>query len=148
MAHTSTSREVLEKTKQEHDALREKLRRIHEALASVEIKSDVIVNLLLDFQSALQVHFANEESGGFFNEVTTHSPHFTYRTDTLYVEHGELLHNAMELCRFATAGNHTATWWRALSSQFHVFSKELMCHESEENKLLQQVYQDDIGTSD
>jgi hypothetical protein len=148
MGLTLNSREALENTKQEHDALRDKLRRIHEVMIGVEIKADAIATLLLDLKNALQAHFANEESGGFFNQLTTHSPHLAYQTDTLCVEHGQLLYKAMELYQFATAGSRSMDWWRALGYQFHAFSRELMHHESEENKLLQQIYQDDIGTSD
>jgi hypothetical protein len=45
----------------------------------------------------------------------------------------------------ATGGNLSVAWRLDLSSEFHAFTKELMHHESEENKLLQQAYQEDIG---
>jgi hypothetical protein len=59
-----------------------------------------------------------------------------------------MLHTASELARFASAGSGSESWWRELNSRFHVFSKELMHHEGEENQLLQEAYQDDIGSKD
>jgi hypothetical protein len=147
MELTSGNREVFEKTKLEHDALREKLRCIHDVLAGVEINAEAVASLLQDFQNALQIHFANEESDGFFSEITNRSPHLISQADKLCIEHGHLLHKAMELCRFATSGNLSAVW-RGLGSEFHAFSKELMHHEREENQLLQQTYQEDIGSFD
>ena len=148
MDPTITSREIFEKIKQEHDALREKFRRIHDVLAGPEIAAEEMTRLLREFHNALTVHFSNEESDGFFEEVTTHAPRLAGRADQLCVEHEQLLHKATELCRFAETGSPSMAWWRELSSRCHEFSKQLMHHESEENKLLQQAHQDDIGASD
>jgi iron-sulfur cluster repair protein YtfE (RIC family) len=148
MDPTIICREVFEKTKHEHDLLRQKLGDIHEVLAGIEIGAEAIASLLGDFQNDLQVHFSNEESDGFFNELTAHSPHLLSRADKLCVEHGQLLHTVKELCRFATAGSKSSAWWSNLGAQWHAFSRELMHHESEENKLLQQAYQEEIGTFD
>jgi iron-sulfur cluster repair protein YtfE (RIC family) len=143
-----TSCEIFEKIKQEHDALREKFRRIHDVLAGPEIAAEEMARLLREFHNALRVHFSNEESDGFFEEVTTHAPRLAGRADQLCVEHEQFRHKAAELYRFAEAGSPSMPWWRELKSRCHEFSKQLMHHESEENKLLQQAHQDDIGASD
>ena len=140
-----TSREVFERIKQEHDALREKLRRIHDVLAGPEIAAEEMARLLREFQNALKVHFSNEESDGFFEEVTTQAPRLADRANQLCIEHEQLLHKATELCRLAEAGSLSTASWRELSSRWHEFSKQLMHHESEENTLLQQTHQEDIG---
>jgi carbon storage regulator len=140
------SHDVAEKVKHEHAALRDKLRQIHDVLAGREIASDEIVILLEEFQSALAVHFSNEEeSEGFFESVTAHSPRLSHQAGLLCVEHKELMRKATELCRFAAAGCPSMPWWRELSSRCHAFSRELMQHENKESKLLQQAYQDDLG---
>ena len=148
MDPTIASREVFEAIKQEHEALREKFRQIHDVLAGPEIAADEMVRLLRELKNALAVHFSNEESDGFFGEVTTRAPRLAGRADQLCLEHEQFLHKATELCRLAEAGSSSMAWWRELSSRCHKFSKQLMHHESEENKLLQQAYQDDIGTFD
>ena len=148
MDPTITSREIFEKIKQEHEALREKFRRIHDVLAGPEIAAEELARLLHELKNALTVHFWNEESDGFFGEVTTHAPHLGGRADQLCLEHEQFLHKATELCRLAEAGSPSMASWRELSSRCREFSKQLMHHESEENKLLQQAHQDDIGAPD
>ena len=148
MDPTITSCEIIEKIKQEHDALREKFRQIHDVLAGPEIAAKPMVSLLRELHNALQVHFSNEESDGFFEDVTARAPRLTIRADELCTEHEQLLHRATELCEFAETDRPSLAWWRELSSGCHEFSKQLMHHESEENKLLQQAHQDDIGASD
>jgi len=68
MDPTITSREIFERIKQEHDSLREKVRRIHDVLAGPEIAAEEMTRLLREFHNALTVHFSNEESDGFFEE--------------------------------------------------------------------------------
>ena len=102
MDPTITSREIFEKIKQEHDALREKFRRIHDVLAGPEIAAEEMARLLREFHNALTVHFSNEESDGFFEEVTTHAPRLAGRADQLCVEHEQLRHKAdgtVPVCR-------------------------------------------------
>jgi hypothetical protein len=140
--------QTIEHIMQEHDALRDKVRRIHSVLAEPEPAQAESEKLLRDFLTALIVHFSNEENEGFFSEVTTRAPRLSDRAGRLCVEHRELLHEAEELCRFASAGSPSMPWWRELSSRCHDFSKRLMQHESEENKLLQEAHQSDIGAVD
>jgi hypothetical protein len=59
-----------------------------------------------------------------------------------------MLRDADELCRFAAAGSPSMPWWRELSLRCHEFSKRLMQHEHEENRLLQEARQSDIGVCD
>jgi len=148
MDPTIAGGEIIEKIKQEHEALREKFRQIHDVLAGPEIAAKEIASLLRELKNALTVHFSNEESDGFFGELTTRAPRLAGRADQLCLEHEQFLHKVTELCRLAEAGTSSMAWWRELSSRCHKFSKQLMHHESEENKLLQQAYQDDIGTFD
>lgn len=145
MNHT-LDHEVAEKIKQEHDMLRDKLRQIHSALAVQEMAPQELSGLLNEFQSALAVHFSNEEeSEGFFESVTAHSPRLALQAGQLCIEHEALMQKATELCRFAGAGSPSLAWWRELSSRCHEFSRQLMHHESDEGQLLQQAYQEDLG---
>jgi hypothetical protein len=142
----TVSHEIAEKIKHEHDVLRDKLRQIHAVLAGPEIAGDEIAILLHEFQGALAIHFSNEEEAeGFFESVTAHSPRLARQAGLLCLEHEELMRKAADLCRFAAAGSPSMTWWRELSCRCHNFSRQLMHHESEESRLLQQAYQDDLG---
>lgn len=148
MNHTMTQRESVERIMQEHDALRDKVRHIHSVLAEPEPVQDEIETLMREFLNALIVHFDNEEDEGFFAEVVTHAPRLAGQAGKLCVEHREMVRDAEELCRYAAAGSPSMPWWRELRTRCHEFSKQLMQHESEENKLLQEARQSDIGVCD
>jgi iron-sulfur cluster repair protein YtfE (RIC family) len=148
MNRTVTQSEVIDRVLQEHNALRDKVHRIHTVLASPEPAQDGVEALLREFLNALLVHFSNEENEGFFDEVAAHSPRLAGQAGRLCVEHKQILREADELCRFAAAGSPSMPWWRELSSRCHEISKRLMHHEHEENKLLQEAHQTDIGTND
>ena len=148
MNSMSAPSEVIEKTIQEHDALRDKVRRIHTVLAGREPAKIEVETLLREFLNALLVHFSSEEDDGFFEEVASHAPRLSSQAGRLCIEHKQLLHEADELCRFAAAGSPSMLWWRELSSRCHEFSRRLMQHEREENKLLQESHQTDIGACD
>jgi iron-sulfur cluster repair protein YtfE (RIC family) len=133
---------------QEHDVLRDKVQRIHTVLAHSDPTTDEIESLLREFVSALLIHFANEEEEGFFDDVISCAPRLAYKAGELCAEHKELVRKVDELCRFASAGSPSIVWWRELNSRCHEVSRQLMRHERDENKLLQQARQVDIGTGD
>jgi iron-sulfur cluster repair protein YtfE (RIC family) len=148
MNRTTTPSDVFDQVMEEHNALRNKVSRIHTLLASPEPARDEIETLLREFLNALLVHFSNEENDGFFDDVTAYSPRLAGRAGMLCGEHKQMLSEADELRRFAAAGSPSMPWWRELSSRCHEFSKRLMRHEHKENELLQEAYQTDIGAND
>jgi iron-sulfur cluster repair protein YtfE (RIC family) len=148
MARAKAQSEIIEIVVQEHEALRNKLHRIHSVLAQPEPTPIEIETLLREFRNTLLVHFSTEEDDGFFDEVTTHAPRLARQSGKLSIEHNQLLREANELCQFAAAGSPSMPWWRELHARCHAFSKRLMHHEREENKLLQEAHQSDIGEGD
>jgi iron-sulfur cluster repair protein YtfE (RIC family) len=146
---TTIPPKVIDKVLHEHDALRHKIRRIHSVLAEPEPAPDEIETLLREFLSALIVHFDHEEENeGLFAEVAAHAPRLAGQAGKLSSEHRQLLHEVDELCRFASAGSPSMPWWRELRCRCHELTKRLMRHEHEENKLLQDAHQLDIGAYD
>jgi len=148
MNRTNSETEIVEQIMQEHDALRDKLKRIHAVLAEPGPAQEEIEELLREFLTTLVVHFSNEENEGFFSEVSAHAPRLAGRAGKLCVEHRQMLHDANVLCRFAAAGSPSMPWWRELRTRCHEFSKRLMQHEVEENRLLQESHLADIGACD
>ncbi len=144
MNRTNTEREIVEQIMHEHDALRDKLHRIHAVLSEPGPAQDEIEALLRKFLTTLVIHFSNEENEGFFREVTACAPLLKERAGKLCVEHRQMLHDASELCRFAAAGSPSIPWWRELSSRCNAFSKRLMQHEVEESKLLHESHLADM----
>jgi hemerythrin len=143
-----SDRQVFEEIRDEHEALRKKLGKIHQVLAAPCVRGDEVASLLFDLRKTLATHFENEEHKGFFDDITTHAPRLNPQAKRLCSEHVEILHTASELAQFASVGIDSKASQRELGSRFHTLSKQLMDHESEENALLQQAYQEDIGGHD
>jgi hypothetical protein len=139
---------VFENIQREHDLLREQLGHIHRLLSRHDTPGDQIAAQLQHFHGELIDHFWNEQNDGFFADVVTQAPNLTTQARKLCAEHRAILLKVSELARFAAAGYGSEAWWRELKSRFQVFSKLLMRHESDENSLLQQAHQHDIGVVD
>ena len=148
MATKEINQDVVEEIRLEHEALRKMLGNVHAVLAGSHVAGATVASLLLELHDELVLHFSNEEFHGFFGEITTRAPELLPSADKLCAEHRDMLRKASELAQFARAGADSQEWWRELKTRFHVFSTQLMHHESEENSLLQQAYQDDIGAHD
>lgn len=145
----ATQSEILERIMQEHDALRDKVQRIHAVLADPTPDQAQIDLLLREFMHALIVHFASEEEDeGFFATISAKAPHLADSAAHLCAEHRQMTHDAKELCRFASAGSPSMTWWRELSSRCHAFNARFMMHECQENKLLHEANKADVGAYD
>jgi hemerythrin len=137
--------EVLDQICHEHAALREKLSHINCVLAERKPASEELELLLREFLNTLIVHFSNEENEGFFKEIVSRAPQLAEDAGKLCVEHRELLHEVTELSRFAAAGSPSMSWWRELSSRCHVISRKLMRHESDESRLWQRAFQEEVA---
>jgi hypothetical protein len=144
----TTQSEIIECVMHEHDALRDKVQRIHTVLAGPTPDQTEIEVLLREFLHALIVHFSNEEDEGFFAEVTAKAPYLATSAAKLCVEHRQMLLDAEELCRFASAGSPSMPWWRELNSRCHAFHMRFMNHECQENKLLHEAHKSDTGAYD
>lgn len=140
--------DAFEEIRREHEELRERLGRMHRALEQEGIADQEVSAMLMELYRALESHFRNEEHEGFFDQITSHDPRLSTNTRRLCTEHQELLHIAMEMARFSAAGASSQARRRELRSRFQAFSKQLMHHESDENALVQQAYQEDIGAHD
>jgi hemerythrin len=143
-----STHDACEAIRREHEELRERIGRIHRALALEEISDLEVSAMLRELCMALESHFENEENDGFIDEVTAHDPRLTSAARRLCREHQEMLRTATEMARFATTGANSKTRARELRSRFQAFRKQLMHHESDENGLMQQAYQEDIGAHD
>lgn len=138
----------IELTQKEHEELRSKLGRIHHALPESEGRRAEIESLLRDLRDALAAHFDHEEHKGFFHDITERAPRLNPQADKLCTEHEEMLQTADELVQLVSAGASSENWLPEVHARFREFSKRLMHHESEENGLLQQAFQEDIGSND
>jgi iron-sulfur cluster repair protein YtfE (RIC family) len=145
MSKLKDQSDVLDKIIQEHAALRHKLGRIHTVLAEPAPAQEEIEALLREFSNTLVAHFAKEEEDGFFDEIVSRAPQLADQAGKLRVEHRHLVHDITQLLQFASAGSPSMPWWRELSSRCHVLSKKLMQHESDEGRLMQRAFHEEVA---
>ena len=137
-----------EQIRREHEELRQLLGSVRRTLADRLETVASVVEKLSDLCEHVETHFAEEETGGFFDQVLEKEPRFGNRTQALQNEHVQLLAAVRKLAETSLAEGDSDDWWRRVEGEFHEFSKDLMRHESKENELLQDTLSVDIGAED
>ncbi len=137
--------QIYEEIRREHEHLREVLGKIRHALNVRMEAATNLAEMMSSLQQHVSVHFHEEEEGGFFHEVVVQAPRMSNRADALKQEHVGLATAVVELVTIASEENELC---KSLDTKFHDFSKTLMQHESKENELLLDAYDDDIGAAD
>jgi len=107
-----------------------------------------LVSLLNALAVHLQMHFEFEESDGYFSSLAQKTPRVSPTVERLLREHEAMLEEVDTLVTIAREAFATAHDTSDLAKRFSRFHTQLICHEHEENKLIQDVYNVDIGTKD
>ena len=148
MSNESTDHQDFDKIVDEHRELRHLLGVIHGALSARIGAIQDICDMLDSFCQALGRHFDEEVALGFFDNISEHSPHLAERATELRDQHTHLLETSQALARRSREIEQQSNWWEEMEERFHRFSKQLMHHETAENHLLQECYDEDIGAED
>ncbi len=129
--------------------------RLHSLLEAIESRfrherkaSRNLVSLLNALAVHLQMHFELEESDGYLSHLVQLSPGLSAAVERLLREHTELEKEVNDLvarAREVFATNHDAA---DLAAHFSTFHRKLSAHDHEENKLIQEAYNLDLGTKD
>ncbi|MCH7686261.1 MAG: hemerythrin domain-containing protein [Planctomycetes bacterium] len=107
-----------------------------------------LVSLLDALAVHLQTHFEFEESDGYFSGLAQKTPHVSATVERLLREHEAILEEVDKLVTMTREAFATAHDTSDLAKRFSRFHTQLVNHEHEENKLIQDVYNVDIGTTD
>ncbi len=149
MASNETKhRELLEEIRQEHDELRQLLGTISHALGDRLETVARVAEMLTSLQGHVEKHFDEEEEIGFFEQVAEKAPRLADKAQQLRDEHAQLRDTLKTLIEHAADHDDTDEWWSKTESLFRDFCRDLMHHESAENSILMDAYQQDIGDKD
>lgn len=132
----------------EHAQMRKLLADFHDVLTEKTKSSADVVSMLDSFFEFLKGHFQHEDDGGFFDLITEQTPRLSERADEVQKEHATLLSEFQSLRTLADQGEADEAWWSKLDTEFHRLSKQLMHHEHREQDLLQESFNEEIGTGD
>ena len=107
-----------------------------------------LVSLINALAVHLQMHFEFEESDSYFSSLASKTPHISSTVEKLLREHEEMLEKVDALVTMAREDLSKTHDTVELAEQFFLLRDQLSIHEHEENKLIQDVYNVDIGTKD
>ena len=107
-----------------------------------------LVNSLSEFRDQLTMHFALEEAFGYFDEPLHVEPQLSEKAGRLRSEHQELYSEISDLVgqaeRMFYAGQ-TAALAHSFGPHFLEFDARLRYHEEQENELVWEAFNRDIG---
>jgi len=132
-----------------HQELKTLLSRIDAALEHRSCSVDEISDMIAQLGDRLIRHFAFEEDGGYFGDALSQAPQLISKANALLAQHPRIRIQADHLAsdlRLSDAGS--TEWWTRTTQLFRALRDELAHHEQQENVLLQEAYQQDLGTTD
>lgn len=93
-------------------------------------------------------HFAQEEQGGYLEESLTRMPRLSRAVRDVLAEHPSLLAELDGLLERLAARDIAAEAWRQAGRDFEAFASRLLAHERNENAVVQEGYNEDLGLAD
>jgi iron-sulfur cluster repair protein YtfE (RIC family) len=93
-------------------------------------------------------HFVQEEQGGFMEESLTRMPRLARAVGQVMAEHPTLLAELDGLLEGLAARDSGGEAWRQAGRDFEAFASRLLAHERNENAVVQEGYNEDLGFAD
>jgi hypothetical protein len=93
-------------------------------------------------------HFAQEERGGFMEESLCRMPRLAEAARGVLAEHPALLADLDGLLERLAARDSGGEAWRQAGHDFEAFASRLLAHERNENAVVQEGYNEDLGFGD
>jgi len=100
---------------------------------------------LRGLQDYLHRHFAQEETGGFLEESITRMPRLSPAVKAVLAEHPVLLGELDRLIETVAAADISPLSWHQAGRDFDCFADHLSAHERNENAVVQEGYNEDLG---
>ncbi|MFM7136977.1 MAG: hemerythrin domain-containing protein [Planctomycetota bacterium] len=93
-------------------------------------------------------HFSQEEQGGYMEESLTRMPRLSQAVRNVLAEHPALLGELDRLLERLAARDSGEEGWRQAGRAFEAFASHLLAHERNENAVVQEGYNEDLGLVD
>ena len=93
-------------------------------------------------------HFEQEERGGFMEESLCRMPRLARAARGVLAEHPALLSELDGLLERLAARDNDGESWRQAGRDFETFAARLLAHERNENAVVQEGYNEDLGLVD
>ena len=106
------------------------------------VAARVVLRGLSDY---LHRHFAQEEAGGYLEESITRMPRLSPAAKAVLAEHPVLLGELDRLIETVAAADISPLAWQQAGRDFECFADHLTAHERNENAVVQEGYNEDLG---
>jgi hypothetical protein len=93
-------------------------------------------------------HFAQEEEGGFLEESLARMPRLAAAAREVLADHPGLLSDLDGLLGRLVARDIDGVAWQQAGHDFEAFASRLLAHERNENAVVQEGYNEDLGLGD
>ena len=103
---------------------------------------------LQELRDLMQYHFAQETAGGYLEEAVARLPRLAGAADAVERQHPELLCDSSALLESAKTAQPSIDAWKQLGVGVARFTDELLAHEIEENRILQEGFNEDPALFD
>ena len=144
----------LQEIKEDNRNLKSLLGELRRLIANAEQRLERrrhLSDLLGRFRDQLAIHFSLEEAFGYFDEPVSVAPQLCARADCLRAEHGELYQRICDIAEsaesFACCRVSVPTMAQ-FAARFIEFDETLKRHEDNENSLILEAFDEDIGVGD
>ena len=144
----------LQEIKEDDRRLRKQLAELQELCSNWPRRATPVAQLaemLVQLRNQLAMHFSLEESYGYFDEPVSAAPHLCHQADRLRRQHEELfdvLRGIAQCASRAADDQSSIEESTRLVSSYLRFHEQLQTHESAENELIQDAFNEDIGVGD
>lgn len=126
----------------QHRELHERILAVRAAFAAGPTAARAELDTLREHLAA---HFRQEERGGFLEESITRLPRLAPAASGLLREHAALLAEVDGLLDRLAAPDIPAAAWARAGRDFEDFCGHLLAHERNENAVVQEGYNEDLG---
>ena len=143
----------LQEIKEDNHQLRELLQETTVMLSGPRrkrIPARQIVDQLWRLRDQLAMHFALEDAYGYFQDAILEAPRLSQQAERLHAEHDDLFLQVCELIEEAEKllYGEPGPKQTEIAVKFYQFHAQLQEHETRENELILEAFDDDIGVGD
>jgi hypothetical protein len=113
--------------------------------AAVPDRPAILHDGLVELRDHLQGHFRQEEAGGFMEESLARMPRLARAAREVLGQHRGLLTEIDRLIATLPASDAPPSEWTRAAADFELLTTHLLDHERQENAVVQEGYNEDLG---
>ena len=136
---------VLAQHRELHDQLTAVRHAFAASAATLPDRPAVVHDRLTELRDHLRSHFRQEEAGGFMEESLARMPRLARAAHEVLAQHPLLLTEIDRAIALLPAEEGPADEWAKASDAFECLAAHLLDHERQENAVVQEGYNEDLG---